>query len=77
MNFFDKLEELEKRKIYFCFQSQGGSSFYNLSVADRNGKIHYYNGGNIQHLEDWLEIFWKFDKSTSFPVMPSFPRLKN
>lgn len=53
---FKILSILESKKIRFCLQSQ--VNFYNLTVEDRKGKMHYVNGASIEVIDKGLKILW-------------------
>lgn len=68
-DFYKILEKLTERKVYFCFQYQDKSNFYNLSVNDPKGVNHSLSFDSIDKLQHALLIIWGhlLVKSPSLP----------
>jgi len=74
------LGELIKRRIYFTFQSQSKSQFYNLAIRTKK-KEYNLHGETLTHLEMELSIIWSdvvkevTPNLMPLPPMP-LPRMK-
>ena len=69
---FAKLEDMN---LSFCFQCQGKSKYYNLSVCDIKGKQHCFNSENVQDIEDNLKVMWgHLLDAPAMPIPTGMPR---
>ena len=69
------LNELDKRKIHFCFQSHGDKAFYNLIVKDTEGKSKCFSSSQIEIIENTLKVLWGHLITGPAVIIPS-PSLK-
>lgn len=52
---FKMMAKLIENNIYFDFQHQTRSKFYNFCVHDKFGKTLYYHGEDLKSIEEKLE----------------------
>lgn len=55
---FAILQAMQEDGINFCLQSQGGSTFYNISLEDQKGNYRAYNSKDIDQIEQFVEIHY-------------------